>query len=175
MEQREIKFWTQEEQDIMTNVIKRGMPHNETVRYLHKIFDYRTRQSINIKLSHMKSSGLKKTNPFFYSEETIASIKKALQTTETIENIAKKISIDIDKSYTAVLAKVHKISRDMPERKKTKFSKVESVKSVITVCANKEENQQQPADIGVDVPHGMTFEGKPKRITLHSDHFRIYF
>jgi hypothetical protein len=63
----------------------------------------------------------------------------------------------------------------MPERKKTKFSKVESVKSVTTVCANKEENQQQPADIGVDVPHGMTFEGKPKRISLHSDHFRIYF
>lgn len=34
---------------------------------------------------------------------------------------------------------------------------------------------QQPAEIGVEVPHGMTFEGKPKKIMLHSDHFRIYF
>ena len=35
--------------------------------------------------------------------------------------------------------------------------------------------EQQSAEIGVEVPHGMTFEGTPKKIMLHSDHFRIYF
>ena len=34
---------------------------------------------------------------------------------------------------------------------------------------------QKPADIGIEVPDGMTIEGKPKKIMLHSDHFRIYF
>ena len=38
-----------------------------------------------------------------------------------------------------------------------------------------QEVLQQPAELGVEVPHGMTFEGTPKRIMLHSDHFRIYF
>jgi len=176
MKQKEFKFWTEEEQDIIADVIKKGIPHNQAVRHLHKIFDYRSKQSVNIKLSHMKSSGLQKTNPFFYSEETIASMKKALQTTETIESIARRISTDINKSYTAVLAKIHKISKDMPERKRTRFSKVEP-KLVKQKFNFQPESvvEQQPADIGVDVPHGMTFEGKPKRISLHSDHFRIYF
>ena len=61
----------------------------------------------------------------------------------------------------------------MPGRKKTKFSKSESVRLSATISVDKK--LQQPADIGVEVPHGMTFEGKPKKIMLHSDHFRIYF
>jgi hypothetical protein len=178
----EQKFWTQEEQAIVEDFIKRGIPHNESIRQLHKIFYYRTKQSINLKLSKMKNSDIKKTNPFFYSEETIGSIKKSLETTETIESIAKRISVDINKSYTAVLAKVFKISKDMPGRKKTRFSKAEPVRSLATIRAKKvlqdkkqEEALQQPAEIGVEVPHGMTFEGTPKKIMLHSDHFRIYF
>lgn len=176
MKKREIKFWTQEEQDIIADVIKRGTSHNEAVRQLHKVFDYRSKQSINIKLSHMKSSGIQKTNPFFYSEEIITSMKTALNTTETMESIARRISTDINKSYTAVLAKLHKISKDMPNRKRTRFSKVEP--RIVKEKLNFQPEpivEQQPADIGVDVPHGMTFEGKPKRISLHSDHFRIYF
>jgi hypothetical protein len=166
-------YWTQEEQLIIEDFIKKGINHNETVRQLHKVLNNRSLHSINLKLSKMKNSGIQKTNPFFYSEETITSIKEALQTTETIESIAKRISVDINKSYTAVLAKVFKISKDMPGRKKTKFSKSESVRLSATISVDKK--LQQPADIGVEVPHGMTFEGKPKKIMLHSDHFRIYF
>ena len=107
-------YWTQEEQLIIEDFIKKGINHNETVRQLHKVLNNRSLHSINLKLSKMKNSGIQKTNPFFYSEETITSIKEALQTTETIESIAKRISVDINKSYTAVLAKVFKISKDMP-------------------------------------------------------------
>ena len=60
--------------------------------------------------------------------------------------------------------------------------KVKPVRSLATIRAKKElqdkkqqEVLQQPAEVGVEVPHGMTFEGTPKRIMLHSDHFRIYF
>tara|TARA_R110000868_G_scaffold25451_2_gene99473 strand:- start:523 stop:1047 length:525 start_codon:yes stop_codon:yes gene_type:complete len=166
-------YWTQEEQLTIESFIKKGISHNETVRQLHKIFNNRTLHSINLKLSRMKNPNTKITNPFFYSEEIVDSMKESLRSTETIENIADRFAKLLNKSSSAVLAKLNSLSKKMPERKKTKFSKVEPVKSLAKISAKKE--LQQPAEIGIEVPHGMTFEGTPKKIMLHSDHFRIYF
>ena len=37
------------------------------------------------------------------------------------------------------------------------------------------EKKVKPAIIGIALPKGMTFEGTPSRVVLHSDHFRVYF
>lgn len=182
MKIRKQRFWSEKEMTMIDEVIKQGLPHNQSVRELGDKLNDRSYHSINLKLSRMKQPNTKRTNPFFYSENTISAIKEALNTTETIEDIATRFAKSLDKSYTAVVAKVNDLSKSIPNRKKTKFSKVKPVNSLAKirqkrVLQDKKETfvQQEPAEIGIEVPHGMTFEGKPKKIMLHSDHFRIYF
>jgi hypothetical protein len=132
----------------------------------------------------------------FYTTEEIKAIEHELINnsnnvflTEIAEDLGKKFN----RPFDGMLSKVHQVKRklsknniiqvdefqyrksinpnkkpvDRPVIKKSLHTLIE--KPLHTVI------EKQPTDIGVDVPHGMTFEGKPKRITLHSDHFRIYF
>ena len=110
----------------------------------------------------------------FYTVEEKNIIKKMLSTGETKRNIARKLAIQFNRSEYGIYQLLGKMRNSVP--------KVEPVRSLATIRAKKvlqdkkqEEALQQPADIGVEVPHGMTFEGTPKKIMLHSDHFRIYF
>ena len=174
-ENRKLLYWTKEEMNTINNLIEKGTPHNDIVRQLHAKFNYRTLHSINLKVSRMKHPNAEITNPFFYTKDTIAAMQEALQTTETISSIAQRFADSLDKSYPAVLAKMNQLSKRMPNRKKTRFSKSKP-SSIVKKELNFEPIvEQQPAEIGIEVPHGMTFEGKPKKIMLHSDHFRIYF
>ena len=165
--------WEEKELKLINKLIEEGSPRSEIRKTVNETFNHRTYRSIDLKITNMKKqiSSEKIRSQYFYSKEAIDSIKEALKTTETLSTIAKKISLQINKPYGAVLAKVHHVSRQMPNRKKGKIE---------YPIVKKELNfepiiEQQPAEIGVEVPHGMTFEGKPKKIMLHSDHFRIYF
>lgn len=110
----------------------------------------------------------------FYTEEEKNIMKKMLSTGETKRNISRKLAIQFNRSEYGIYQLLGKMRSFAP--------KVKPVRTLATIRAKKElqdkkqqEVLQQPAEVGVQVPHGMTFEGTPKRIMLHSDHFRIYF
>ncbi len=129
----------------------------------------------------------------FYTTEEIKAIENELINndglfiTQIAENLAKRF----DRPYEGLLSKIHKTKKRLIE---TNLVKVENMKfdnsikrlpgrpkkqkEVINTLQKTNHEpivEQQPAEIGVEVPHGMTFEGTPKKIMLHSDHFRIYF
>jgi len=110
----------------------------------------------------------------FYSEEEIIIMKTDIATGEPIRQIAKRLSKQFNRPFLNIEQKLYKLRRRIsniakwngPKLKKTAIKK--SVKTSIV-------KEKQPAELGIQVPHGMTFESKPKKIILHSDHFRIYF
>jgi len=128
----------------------------------------------------------------FYTTEEIKAIELELINncdniflTEIAENLSKRFN----RPYDGLLSKIHKVKRKLikqnlievdnfqyrrsinPERR----APGRPIKEKPSTAVIKPIVEQQPAEVGVEVPHGMTFEGKPKRIMLHSDHFRIYF
>lgn len=113
----------------------------------------------------------------FYSVEEINIMKTDIATGEPIGRIAKRLAKEFDRPIPGLEQKMYLLKKTVPVIAKWKGRK--TTKSVIKKQAplnfTPETVVQQPAEIGVEVPHGMTFEGKPKRIMLHSDHFRIYF
>jgi hypothetical protein len=125
-----------------------------------------------IRLLNKKSETMREIK--FYTIEEKNIMKKMLSTGETKRNISKKLAIQFNRSEYGIYQLLGKM--------RSFSSKVEPVRSLATIRAKKvlqdkkqEETLQQPAEIGIEVPHGMTFEGTPKKIMLHSDHFRIYF
>ena len=110
----------------------------------------------------------------FYTVEEKNIMKKMLSTGQSKRVISRKLAIQFNRSEYGIYQLLGKMRSFDP--------KVKPAKSLATIRAKKvlqdkkqEEALQEPADIGVQVPHGMTFEGTPKKIMLHSDHFRIYF
>lgn len=98
----------------------------------------------------------------FYTREQIQEMKSLLKDENVnISNIGIQLAAKYGRSVNGIKYKLYTLNRKMnPDT-------VREIKKVTT--------RIQPADIGVEVPHGMTFEGTPKKIMLHSDHFRIYF
>lgn len=116
----------------------------------------------------------------FYHKEEIDIMNSMIATGQPITEIANILSIEFNRPVVGLKWKLYNLKKDIPYIKiwNNPRKKIQVVKKTTNVKQNLLKptiEQQQPADIGVDVPHGMTFEGKPKRITLHSDHFRIYF
>lgn len=153
--------------------IKRALTKGFTIE---QIIDKETTETYNNKPEAMKT--LK-----FYTEEEVIIMKTDIATGEPIEQIARRLSKDFNRPIPGLAQKLHILKKDVPFIAKWKgIKRVKPVRSLATIRAKKvlqdkkqEEALQQPAEIGIEVPHGMTFEGKPKRIMLHSDHFRIYF
>jgi hypothetical protein len=106
----------------------------------------------------------------FYNEQELKEIKDIIKDPKSnIREAAIALAKKYDRNAAAVEVKMYSLRRKQhPEINfKTKTSTSKSTTKTATV--------QQSADMGVEVPHGMTFEGTPKKIMLHSDHFRIYF
>ena len=101
---------------------------------------------------------MEKTVKFYSAEEKKEILRIASDHTINVYDASSDLARKYNRSQNAVEVKIYKTRRGSPRP---------SVKETIV--------EQQPADIGIEVPHGMTFEGTPKRIMLHSDHFRIYF
>jgi hypothetical protein len=95
----------------------------------------------------------------FYSEEEKKEISRMVNDLNiNVNDAAEAFGKKYNRSPNAVEVKIYKTRRKLN-------SNVIKQSPIL----------QQSAEIGIEVPHGMTFEGKPKKIMLHSDHFRIYF
>ena len=113
----------------------------------------------------------------FYTQEQTEEMISILKTGDVnINELSRQLAVKYGRTIYAVRFKLHGLKKKLNLTKNSQLDKVK-VKKVINnpEPLNFEPVIQQPADIGVEVPHGMTFEGKPKKIMLHSDHFRIYF
>ncbi len=104
----------------------------------------------------------------FYTLEEENIMKKAISSGETIKSIAARLAVEFNRPIPGLSQKLNTLKKQIPSIKPRLVKQKFNFQPEPVV-------EQKPADIGVDVPHGMTFEGKPKRISLHSDHFRIYF
>jgi hypothetical protein len=111
----------------------------------------------------------------FYTKEEYAIIKTAIESGEPIASIVRRLSVEFNRGKLGLYQKIHTIKKNTPVLHTWEGSK--RLPSVKKEKLNFEPDViiQEPAEIGIEVPHGMTFEGKPKKIMLHSDHFRIYF
>ena len=109
----------------------------------------------------------------FYSQEEITIMKVDIATGEPIKQIARRLSKQFNRPAPGLEQKLYTLKKTVPVIHKWNGPRLrkKNVKKVV----NAPVEQKQPADIGIEVPHGMTFEGTPKKIMLHSDHFRIYF
>jgi hypothetical protein len=113
----------------------------------------------------------------FYTEaqtEEMISILKSERI--NINEVSRQLALKYDRSVAAVRFKLHDLKKKLNLTKTKQIDNIK-VKKVINKTQELffEPDMKEPADIGVEVPHGMTFEGTPKKIMLHSDHFRIYF
>ena len=128
----------------------------------------------------------------FYTKEEIQIIEDELINNNGLflTDMAEKLSKTFNRPYDGLLSKIHKTKKRLIQNNLVEIENVKTNNPIKKLSGRpKKENKvinkwekskhepivQQPAEVGVEVPHGMTFEGKPKRIMLHSDHFRIYF
>lgn len=124
----------------------------------------------------------------FYTTEEIKAIEHELINnsdnvflTEIAENLGKRFN----RPYDGLLSKIHQVKRKLIKNNMIEIDNFQYRRSINPDKKSPgrpkkekllpEKVNQQSAEVGVEVPHGMTFEGTPKRIMLHSDHFRIYF
>lgn len=107
------------------------------------------------------------------TEEMISILKSGRV---NINEVSRQLALKYNRSVYAVRFKLHDLKKKLNLTKTKQIDNIK-VKKVINKTQELyfEPEVPQPAEVGVEVPHGMTFEGTPKRIMLHSDHFRIYF
>jgi hypothetical protein len=105
----------------------------------------------------------------FYSEQEEQEILRIVSDSNNcIRKAAKEFAKKYNRPIQGVIVKMYNKKRNLNSgavviKKKT----TKSVKATPIV--------KEVAEVGVEVPHGMTFEGTPKKILLYSDHFRIFF
>lgn len=168
--------YTQQEKDLINSSILEGNKMNEIIEKVIKISPTRTSDAVYHIVRKLRNQ-LKKDNAiatksmYFYTNEQIQILKDAINSGEPLLRIARRLHTSFNRTEHNLYVKVMKLNATN-----------KPVRSLATIRAKKvlqdkkqEEALQEPAEIGVEVPHGMTFEGKPKKIMLHSDHFRIYF
>ena len=108
------------------------------------------------------------TNPYFYSWRDIKEMKELIRTGEPIIRIARREYQRFGASSASAFAlKLYKIAQNTTKIRKWEGSKRERTP--------KAEMPQTQPNQGLAVPAGTTFEGTPKRVEIHTDHFRVYF
>ena len=107
----------------------------------------------------------------FYSEQELKEIKNIIKNPRSnIREAAIILAKKYDRTAAAIEVKMYELRRKLhPQINLKKRKSTPKLKTTETIPV------QQSEEIGVEVPNGMTFEGTPKKIMLHSDHFRIYF
>jgi hypothetical protein len=168
--------YTQQEKDLINSSILEGNKMNEIIEKVIKISPTRTSDAVYHIVRKLRNqlkgeNAITTKSMYFYTDEQIKTLKDAINSGEPLLRIAKKLHTSFNRTEHNLYVKLMKLKvTNKP------------VRTLATIRAKKElqdkkqqEVLQQPAELGVEVPHGMTFEGKPKRIMLHSDHFRIYF
>jgi len=116
---------------------------------------------------------MKRTIKFWTQEEINEMLELINDSTINMHSICLKLAEKYERTHNAIKVKMYQLRRDLKIREE--LMKTVKVKSKVNSKINLHKIEQQPAEVGIEVPHGMTFEGTPKKIMLHSDHFRIYF
>jgi len=146
--------------------IKRSLDKGFTIK---QIINKETTETYNKKPETMNTVK-------FYTVEEVNIMKTDIASGEPIQRIAKRLSKEFDRPVPGLEQKLYLLKKTVPVIAKWKgVKRTRTVKKQTPLNFTPESVEQQPAEIGVEVPHGMTFEGTPKKIMLHSDHFRIYF
>ena len=184
--EKSVYFYTDEQLEILKDAINTKEPLLQIAKRLHTTFN-RSEHNLYVKLMKLKQmkegevNNKNKRKFQFYTKEQVEEMTSMLQGENVnIAELSRQLSIKYNKNIHSLAFKMNILKKKLKLAKPTNVDKVKPVKSITTIRAKKELNfepivEQQPAEIGVEVPHGMTFEGKPKKIMLHSDHFRIYF
>lgn len=107
-----------------------------------------------------------KKNSFFYTNEEIKRMKELIRTGEPIFQISLREYENFGTTPGALRTKMYKLA------KKTRRVYKQSSKDVITSVTLVDKTIISKS---IAIPSGTVFEGECKRVTLHSDHFRIYF
>jgi hypothetical protein len=108
------------------------------------------------------------TNPYFYSWKDIKDMKELIRTGEPIIRIARREYQRFGASSASAFAlKLYKIAQNTTKIRQWEGSRRERTP--------KAEMPQTQPNQGLAIPAGTTFEGRPKRVEIHTDHFRIYF
>ena len=114
----------------------------------------------------------------FYTEEQTEEMISILKSGKiNVNELSRQLAVKYGKTIFSLRFKLYDLKKKLNLTKGRQLDKVRVGKVINNIQPlNFEPNiEQKPAEIGIEVPHGMTFEGKPKKIMLHSDHFRIYF
>ena len=110
------------------------------------------------------------TNPYFYNWRDIKEMKELIRTGEPILRIARREYQRFGASSASAFAiKLYKLAKNTTKIREWQGPMRERRTKVQMVEA------QAAAPKPLTVPEGTTFEGTPKRVELHTDHFRIYF
>lgn len=158
-----IKSYTNKEVNEIINYLKSGLNNVEISEKLYKNSD-RTITALYKKVSktrkklNLNNKISKNRNFSFYSNEEINLIKKKLEEGYSNKNIANIILKKYNRSYGSAYNKIKKIRNESSSKIETK----------------KLENTTDNLDLGIELPKGMTFEGKAKKIILHSGYFKVY-
>ena len=109
------------------------------------------------------------TNPYFYNWRDIKEMKELIRTGQPIAQIAKREYARFNTTAGALQMKLYQLAKST-----NNIREWEGPKKVRRTKAQMAETQA-PTNKGLTVPAGTTFEGTPKRVEIHTDHFRIYF
>lgn len=112
------------------------------------------------------------TNKFFYNWREVKELKELIRTGEPISRIAKRECGRFNTSAQALQMKMYKLAKSTNSIREWEGPKAER-KPRRTKAQMAEAKQQ--TSTGLTVPAGTTFEGTPKKVEIHTDHFRIYF
>ena len=166
--------YTEQEKDLINSSILEGNKMGEIIEKVLKISPTRTSDAVyhivrKLRNELKKENAISTKSMYFYTDEQIEKLTDAINSGEPLLQIAKRLHKSFNRTQHNLYVKLMKLNAT------NKPVKTSSIVRAKKESQNKEQSLKQPADIGIEVPHGMTFEGKPKKIMLHSDHFRIYF
>lgn len=112
-------------------------------------------------------------NSFFYNTQDIKDLKELIRTGESIRSIAIRECARFNTTPQALAIKMYKLAKSTTKIRSFEGTRTRKTKAEM-MLARTAQPVEQPTK-GIDVPTGTTFEGTPKRVTIHADHFRIYF
>ena len=109
------------------------------------------------------------TNSFFYNWREIKELKELIRTGEPIARIAQRECVRFNTTPQALQMKMYKLAKST-----NNIREWNGPKKIRRTKAQMAEARQDMSK-GLAVPAGTTFEGTPKKVEIHTDHFRIYF
>ena len=104
-------------------------------------------------------------NSYFYNTVEIKQLKELIRTGEPLRQIAMREHANFDANFNGFYQKLLKIAKNTTKVREWDGPKMKR---------RAEQPQTQPVK-GIAVPQGTTFEGTPRKVEIHTDHFRIYF